>query len=83
VKLVNKADTYNFTRGMPVAWNEGSGTFVPATRLQRFRSWLFAVLRSVARRPRMVVSEIDRDEGRITMVAERWSWLRWRWERTS
>jgi hypothetical protein len=33
-------------------------------------------------RPRIVTSAVDAERGVITLSHERWSWRRWRWERS-
>jgi len=34
-------------------------------------------------RPRTVVTAIDVENGIVTLAVERWSWGRWRWERSA
>jgi hypothetical protein len=77
------SDTFNFhARGKPLRMTD-SGDLAPLTRGERFAAWLGDSWRSATRwwRPRTVVSAIDVDAGSITVVRERWSWRRWRWER--
>jgi hypothetical protein len=78
--LASRTDTYNFTRGMPLKMLD-SGSLVPMTHWDRIKDRMRSLWRRVSRAPRTVVSEIDRDAGSITVVTERWSWRRWRWER--
>lgn len=67
-------DTYVMTRSGP---RRVAGWFGVRYRVGQFvygltRWW----------RPRTVCSAIDVDAGSITLSEERWSWLRWRWERS-
>lgn len=54
-----------------------------ATRLELARFWLRDRWQSATRRwrPRTVCAAVDHEAGSITLVTERWSWRRWRWER--
>jgi hypothetical protein len=85
VTLANGRDAYNFSIGMPLSLvhsNDG-------TRLMRAGRWRSAIAWASTRwlritrwwRPRHVVCAIDAEIGAITLVEERWSWLRWKWVR--
>lgn len=65
IEWVSPRDASNFRIGMSL---EGGRV----TRWRRITRWW---------RPRTVVSEVDMDAGSTSLVTERWSWLRWRWER--
>jgi hypothetical protein len=79
----DNGDTFNFHVGVVCVLNE-HGQLVHATRWQRAKLAASDYWRSTTRwfRPRTVVSDVDVEEGSVTMVTERWSWRRWRWERT-
>jgi len=74
-------DKINFKRGITYEWHRG--------RMRRRSGWFgfrcavadFAWRMTRWWRPRTVCSVIDREAGSITMVEERWSWRRWKWER--
>lgn len=74
--LADREDTFHFTTGMPLVW-DGHG-FRRETRRERISSWLRHKTRWF--RSRAAVTEIDHENGMITVGRERWSWLRWRWE---
>lgn len=82
--LADERDAWNFYVGRPVemVWL-GDGKLRRATRWERLRN---RVRRTVLRwtrwfRPRDVTSAVDVKNGTLTISSERWSWLRWRWER--
>ena len=85
LELASPADAYNFTRGQEFAITRAG--FRPVRgwfgvwfgvwfrirwRMHRLTRWW---------RPRNVCTAVNPDAGVITMELERWSWLRWRWER--
>jgi len=75
ITLANASDTYNFVCGTPLRLTRDG------FRRETWRDRLRDRLRWWTRwfRPRMTVAAIDHKQGTITMRAERWSWLRWRW----
>ncbi len=83
--LTDARDAYSFHVGMPVhTFVVGEhGGLVPATRRQRARLWIRDRWLGATRwfRPRTVISAVDRQAGSVSLVDERWSWRRWRWER--
>lgn len=84
VTLTDKTDAYNFHRKAVMVVVPGSDFRLrSATRRERARFWLHDQWLSATRwfRSRTVTSEIDVEAGSITLVTERWSWARWRWER--
>lgn len=83
ITLASCEDAYNFTLGMPLRMTD-AGDLVPLTRWQRrtLRVREFASHWTRWFRPRAVCSAADVEAGSITLCLERWSWRRWRWERT-
>lgn len=81
LKLVDSVDAYNFHAGMPLVVSD-DGRLVPMTRRQRLLSWMRNRWLRATRwfRPRTVVDAVDSRAGSITLVEQRWSWRRWRWE---
>lgn len=87
VTLADRRDAYHFHRGLTmVEVDPGGQRFAlrPATRLERARFWLCDRWLSATRwfRPRTVTAAVDAEEGTVTIRDERWSWRRWRWERS-
>jgi hypothetical protein len=82
---VRPEDTHNFRIGTLVVQESTDGGLTWRTltgwrlRAYHVRQWLHRMTRWW--RPRIVVAAIDKSEGSITMVMERWAWRRWRWER--
>lgn len=71
----------NFRRGIQCRMTP-SGQLVPLTRWERAVDRVRASWHRMTRwwRPRTVVSAVDAENGVITLIQERWSWRRWRWE---
>lgn len=85
VTLPTVTDTWNFRIGQPIECvMMPSGGVRLATRRERvWRRAIGAWLRWTRWwRPRVVTSAVDTQAGSITLSTERWSWRRWRWERT-
>lgn len=89
--LSDKGDAFNFHIGAAIRFSDPKrfvfderGELVEATRWQRLRFWLEDLWLNATRwfRPRTVAAAVDRAKGEVTMANERWSWRRWRWERT-
>lgn len=79
-------DARNFVFGAPVRLLNAPGRpfrLRLATRRDLVTMWLRNRWLSATRwfRPRTVTSAVDVEAGSITLVTERWSWRRWRWER--
>lgn len=74
ITLADRADVYNFRRGMPLVWDDG-----------RFRreTWRDRLRRRLLwwRRPMSIVTARDVETGTITLEPLCWSWLRWKWVR--
>jgi hypothetical protein len=75
------ADAHNFHIGCEYVFEHGR--LLTGPRLAWWRIRQFARHWTRWWRPRTVCSAIDRDAGVVTMVKERWSWRRWRWERVA
>lgn len=80
--LANRTDVYHFSVGMPMVLGDDMRPRL-ATRWDQLRAWAGGLAMSATRwfRPRTVVSAVDVEAGSVSLVTERWSWLRWRWER--
>lgn len=80
---VGRRDTYHFVVGDTFVmtnsgrWRRVAGLFglwwLASQRLHWLTRWW---------RPRTVCSAVDQDAGVVTLAEERWSWRRWRWERS-
>jgi hypothetical protein len=79
IDLADPVDAHHFYMGAEYVFEHGR--LLTGWRLHWWRARQFAIRRTRWWRPRTVCSAIDRKRGRITLTMERWSWLRWRWER--
>lgn len=77
--LATPADAHNFRVGVEYVFEHGRRLM--GWRLRWWRIRQHAIRCTRWWRPRTVCSAIDREAGAVTMVNERWSWRRWRWER--
>lgn len=71
----------NFTVGKVIVFG-GDGRRLTGWRLRAYyvRCWLLDITRWW--RPRDVTVAVDVGLGSITIERQRWSWRRWRWERS-
>jgi hypothetical protein len=76
VKLADKTDAYNFTKGLDFVLD--NATWRPVRWTDRLR-WRVRELLRLHTYSRVV--DIDHKSGIVTLEVVRWSWLRWRWER--
>jgi hypothetical protein len=77
---------FNFGVRQEFVWDDSvTGCLRPPTRWERIKLRVAPIARRWTRwlRPRNIVSRIDYESGSITVDVERWSWLRWRWERVA
>lgn len=83
VTLASPSDAYSFSGGMPLVMTD-AGDVRPATCSERLRgaiaTWWLRWTRWL--RPRTAVAAVDVKAGCVTLATERWSWRRWRWERS-
>ncbi len=74
--LADRLDSYNFHVGVPmrssdgVRWRRENWRDRLLDRARRYTRWF---------RPRTVTSAVDAEAGTITLVDQRWSWLKWKW----
>lgn len=78
IGLADSSDAFTFVSGQPIKLLD-SGAIVPMTRWDLLRVRAIAAWEWLTRRPRLVVSAVDTEAGRVTLTSQRWSWLRWRW----
>ena len=87
VTLADAVQAWNFMPGMELVESDpGDPSFRlrPATRAERLRGRAGRLWRRATCwwRPRAVCTSADPRTGVVVMIRERWSWRRWRWERT-
>lgn len=78
ITFADPEEARNFVVGMPlrISW--------PMPWRARVRRWISAAIaRVMVGRTRVVVGAIDTDAGSVTLVTERWSRRRKRWERVA
>lgn len=93
ITLADPRDALNFRIGQPLVMIENrklctgfdqGWTYRPARPRERAAASLRNAWHRATRwwRPRTVCAAVDVDAGVVMLATERWSWLRWRWERT-
>ena len=82
IQLADRSASWNFAAGIPIVISK-SGRRLLGWRLLAWRIGQRAIALTRWWRPRTVVSAVDQEAGIVTLVDERWSWRRWRWERAS
>ncbi len=80
--LVDPDQVHNFRVGPTYVWTRRGVRRLTGWWAIEYKVRDFATRMTRWWRPRIVCSAVDRQHGRITLVMERWSWRRWRWERS-